>query len=88
MVGSSEDQGIITVYDESNNALYTLTPSDAAADAINDIVVGYMAQAASTGDAMKTVAAGEFIDCKVTQATSGGSPAGKMRVHLTVRPLI
>jgi hypothetical protein len=89
MAGSSEDQGVVTVYDEDDNALSVLTPSDAAADAIGDAVVGTnpLLISGSTGDAIKTVAAGKYIDCKVTQATSGGTPAGKMRVHAVVHPL-
>ncbi len=90
MVGSSEDQGIITVSDEDDNALCTLTPLDAAADAIGDVIVGTnpLLISSATGDAIKTVAAGKYIDCKVTQTTSGGSPAGKVRVHIMVAPLV
>lgn len=88
MAGSSEDQGIITVRDESNNSLATLTASDAAADALGDIVVGYAAAAASTGDAAVTVAAGEYVDGTVTQQTSGGTPAGKMKVYVQAIPLV
>jgi len=90
MVGSSEDQGIITVYDSDDNALATLTPSDAAADAIGDMVIGTnpILISGATGDAAKYLAAGKGIDCKVTQATSGGTPAGKMKVYLVVRDLI
>jgi len=88
MAGSSEDQGIITVYDEANNSLATLTASDAAADALTDIVMGYSLPAASTGALTKQVAAGKYVDCKVTQATSGGTPAGKMTVHILAVPLI
>lgn len=85
--GSSQDQGIVTVYDEDDNVIATLTPSNAAADAVGDIVVGYSAYAASTGAAGKSVAAGKYIDCKVTQVTAGGTPAGKMTVHIIVAPL-
>lgn len=85
--GSSEDQGVVTVRDTAENALATLTASDSAADADGDIIVGYQADAASTGDAAKTVAAGVGIEAIVTQATSGGSPAGKMRVYVRFQPL-
>ena len=88
MAGDTEDQGVITVYDESDNSLAVLTPSNGGTDAIGDIVVGYLADAASTGAAHKVVAAGEFIDCKVTQATSGASVAGKMVVYIKAVPLI
>lgn len=87
MAGSSEDQGVITIYDESDNALATLTPNDAAADAIGDVIMGTNPLiGASTGDAVKSVAAGEYVDCKVTQATSGGTPAGKVKVYALVVP--
>ncbi|CAK9093030.1 Uncharacterized protein SCF082_LOCUS43762, partial [Durusdinium trenchii] len=76
--GSSEDQGVVTVKDEDDNTLYTLTASDAAADAENDLIVGYFMQAGSTGDALKTVASGKAVEAALTQETSGGSPAGKM----------
>jgi len=82
MAGSGEDQGVVTVSDESNNSLATLTASDAAADAENDIIEGYFAHEASTGDAAKVVAAGEYVDAIVTQATSGGSPAGKIKAFV------
>lgn len=87
MAGSSEDQGIVTVSDESNNALCTLTPSDAAADAVGDIVTGYSIGDDATGVAGKTVAAGEYVDAAVTQQTSGGTPAGKMKVYIHAIPL-
>ena len=54
MVGSSEDQGIITVSDESDNSLATLTATDGAADAIGDIV---------GGPALAHVASAEGITC-------------------------
>lgn len=78
--GGTEDQGIITVSDESDNALTTLTPTDGGADAVNDYVLGYSDDDVATGAAAKVVAAGEFVDCAVTQATSGASAAGKMKV--------
>lgn len=88
MAGSSEDQGVVTVSDESDNSLATLTATDAAADAVGDIVVGYASGAASTGDAAVTVAAGEYVDAAVTQQTSGGTPAGKMKVYIHAIPLV
>ena len=87
-VGSSEDQGIVTVYDQANNALATLTPSNAGADAIGDLITGYHLLAGTTGDALKVVAAGAFVDCKVTQNTAGGSPAGKMAVYIEYIPIL
>jgi hypothetical protein len=89
MAGSSEDQGIITVEDTDGNDLCTLTPSNAAADSIGDIVQSSISVwASATGVAWVTVAAGKGIQAKVTQATSGGSPAGKMKVYLEVQPLL
>ena len=87
MGGDTEDQGVITVYDESNNALATLTPTDGGADGVGDIIVGYQIDASTTGDALKTVAAGEFVDCKITQATSGSNVAGKMQVIIEFEAL-
>lgn len=86
--GDSEDQGIVTISDESDNALATLTASDAGADATGDIIIGTNAViGGSTGDAVKTVAAGEFVDAQVTQETSGTSKAGKMKVYVVAIPL-
>jgi predicted RecA/RadA family phage recombinase len=83
----TQDQGIVTVSDESDNAIATLTASDAGADAIGDIVVGYSAPAASTGAAAKIIAAGEYVDAAVTQVTTG-SAAGKMKVYIHAIPLV
>ena len=90
MVGSGEDQGVITVYDSDDNALATLTPSDGEADVIGDMVIGTnpILISGATGDAANYLGAGKGIDCKVTQATSGGTPAGKMKVYLVLRELI
>ncbi|MBU0599137.1 hypothetical protein KKF61_09220, partial [Patescibacteria group bacterium] len=82
MVGSSQDQGIVTVSDESDNSICTLTPTDAAADAIGDYILGFQAQSTATGTAGKSVAAGEYVDAVVTQATAGGTPAGKYKVYV------
>lgn len=89
MAGSSQDQGIVTIKNTAGSpaTLATLTPSDAAADAVGDVVVGYLLHAASTGDALKKVAAGLGITGQVTQQTAGGTPAGKLRVRIKVRPL-
>ena len=88
-VGSSEDQGVITISDESNNALATLTPTDGASDAIGDYILGVQAQSTATGAAtILQVAAGEFIDGAVTTQTAGGTPAGKVKVYIEAIPLI
>lgn len=82
MVGSSEDQGIVTVSDESDNALMTFTPTDGASDAIGDYILGVQLASTATGTAVATlVAAGEYVDAIVTQATAG-TPAGKYKVYL------
>jgi len=86
--GASEDQGVVTVRDESDNTLATLTASDAGADAVGDVIVGTnLVLGGATGDAVKTVAAGEFVDAQVTQETSGSGKAGKMRVYILAVPL-
>jgi len=86
--GATQDQGIVTVSDESDNSLATLTAADASADAVNDILVGYQRQSASSGAAALIVAAGEYVDAAVTQATSGTSVAGKMKVYVLATPLV
>lgn len=89
MAGSSEDQGIVTVEDEDDNAVCTLTASDSAADAIGDVIVGTSdLYSATTGDAAKTVAAGKAVQGYVSQQTSGGTPAGKMKVYVRAIPLV
>jgi hypothetical protein len=89
MVGSSEDQGIVTIEDEDDNAIATLTATDGAADDVGDIIVGSAdLSAASTGDAWKTVAAGKAVQGYVSQQTSGGTPAGKIRAYLEFAPLL
>ena len=87
--GDGEDQGIVTVSDEDDNALGTITAADAEADAVGDIVACTNAAVrAADGAAAKTVAAGKYIDCACTQNTSGTDKAGKFKVHLIVAPLI
>lgn len=86
--GGTEDQGVVTVSDESDNALATLTPSDAGADDLNDIIEGLFLQEQATGAAAKVVAAGEYIDAAITQKTSGTSAAGKMKVFIQAVPLV
>lgn len=85
--GATEDQGVVTVRDEDENAIATLTPSDAGADAIGDIIQGYQIGGVSTGAALKTVAAGKAIEAIVSTETDGSGAAGKMSVYITVLPL-
>jgi hypothetical protein len=93
MAGSSEDQGVVTISDESDNALDTLTPSDAAADALGDYITGasipeplYVGGSTGTAWAGKMVAAGEFVDAAVTQLTVG-TPAGRYLVCVLYVPV-
>lgn len=89
MAGSSEDQGIVTVEDEDDNALSVITAADSAADATGDILVGTNgAWAISSGSAIKTVAAGKAVQGFVSQQTSGGTPAGKIKVYIQAIPLV
>jgi len=72
----TEDQGIITVSDESDNSLGTMTVSDSGA-VKDDFEAGSLddhtdlAAAADLGARM--VAAGEYVDAVVTQQTTGAS---------------
>jgi len=87
--GGTQDQGIVTVSDESNNAICTLTASDASADAIGDYILGVQAQSTATGAAtILQVAAGEYVDAIITQVTSGTAVAGKMKVYIEAIPLV
>lgn len=80
--GGTEDQGVITIKDtkSSPTTLTTLTASDSGADAVGDIVVGYVIGGATTGDAGEFIDAGYGVTAQVTQATSGASAAGKIQV--------
>lgn len=87
--GASQDQGIITVKDTSDNTLGTLTPSDSGADAAGDTVRSTnVAAAASTGTAIKYIAAGAGIKAAITQQCSGSGEAGKLELYLVVLPLL
>lgn len=70
----TEDQGIITLSDESNNSLATVTVTDAGSPA-DDFEEGSLDDhiEASGGDAFgaRMVAAGEYVDAVVTQQTTG-----------------
>lgn len=72
--GGTEDQGIITVSDESNNSLATLTVTNTATPK-DDIEQGDLADyrdvTAGTASGGRFVAAGEFVDAVVTQQTTG-----------------
>lgn len=85
-MAGTEDQLIITLYDDDDNALSTLTASDAAADAVGDIVQGTQTARGATGAVCKTIPAGKGAYAKVSQATTGAA-AGAMRVWLAGHPL-
>ncbi|MBX3396508.1 MAG: hypothetical protein KF841_14195 [Phycisphaerae bacterium] len=90
--GASQDQGIITIQDTDGTPInLTLTPTDAGADALNDIVQEGGSSAtvvnAATGNLGAVAAAGKGIQAAVTQATSGAGAAGKMKVVLVAVPL-
>ncbi len=86
--GGTEDQGVVTVKDGDGNTIATLTPTNAGADAVGDVIIGTnKLLGGTTGDAVKTVAAGKSITAIVTQATSGVAAAGKMKVYLDLVPL-
>lgn len=86
--GGSQDQGIVSVrYDTT--AVSTLTASDGGADAIGDVIVGTLSLvAASTGAVAPVIPAGKAVNGIVSQATSGSSVAGKMKVYIVAQPLL
>ena len=87
--GGTEDQGIITVEDEDDNSLGTLTAADAGADSVDDIILGNNnIEGGSSGDAGKFVAAGKAVTGRVSQQTSGSSEAGKMTVFVDAVPSV
>lgn len=89
MAGAGEDQGIITLQDTDGTTLgVTFTPTDAGADAANDVVqgVGDVADAA-TGAALVVVAAGKGVQATVTQACAGAGLAGAMKIFGTARAI-
>ena len=91
--GSSEDQGVVTVYDSDDTALATLTAEDGGQGA-DDLIIGVGASstecplhdAAATGDPAVIVAAAKSVYGKVTQATVG-TPTGKIKVTILATPL-
>lgn len=86
--GVTQDQGIVTVKDEDDNAITTVTVADTSGDAVGDVRLGYLLSAATAGDATKTVASRKAVEGAVTQQTSGASAAGKMVVFVFAVPLI
>lgn len=85
--GASEDQLIVTLEDEDDNAKVTLTTS-ATPDAVGDIIQGVTpAEQAATGAVLAKVAAGKALQAQVTQATAGAGAAGTVAVYVRVRRL-
>jgi len=85
----TEDQGVVTIKDTAGtpNTIGTLTPSDAGADDVGDIIAGSCnVVGAATGTAAVSVAAGLGVTGAVTTPTTG-SAAGKMKVYILAVPL-
>lgn len=83
--GAAQDQGIVTLEDSDGTDLGTLTPSDAGADAVGDVVLSTgKVLGGATGDAIVTVAAGKGVQAKLTQIASGAGAAGKIKVRALV----
>lgn len=83
--GGTEDQGVVTISDESNNSIATWTATNSAADALGDKVDSSLStewdNVTSGADLSgQSVAAGEYVDAAVTQQTSGTSVGGKVLV--------
>lgn len=85
--GSSEDQLIVTLYDDDDNALSTLTTTNTTPDAVGDVIQGTQAANGATGAVLKSIPAGKGAYAKVSQATAG-TPAGKLKVRAILCPLI
>lgn len=86
--GSSEDQLVITLYDEDDNAIDTLTTTNTSPDAVGDVIIGAVSLFSSaTGAVIKKIPAGKAAYAKVSQATAG-TPAGKLKVRVLVAPLV
>lgn len=86
--GSSEDQLVITLFDEDDNAIDTLTTTNTSPDAVGDVIIGAVSLFSSaTGAVIKKIPAGKAAYAKVTQATAG-TPAGKLKVRALVAPLV
>ena len=83
--GSTQDQGIVTLQDTDGASInITFTAADAGADAVDDAILNggsdKTLNEAASGEALATIPAKKGLKAVVTQATSGGSPAGKMQI--------
>jgi len=82
--GSSEDQLVITLYDEDDNALATLTTTNTSPDAAGDLIQGSLGWSdGTTGEVAPVIPAGKSAYVKVSQATAG-TPAGAVKVQVKV----
>lgn len=88
IVGGSEDQLVIELFDEDNTSLSTMTTTDTTPDVAGDAVLGVGTIAnGATGEVLAIIPAGKGAYAKVTQPTAG-SPAGEVTVSVLVVPLI
>lgn len=79
--GDTEDQGVVTIYENTGTptSLGTIAFADAGGDAVGDI---RNRAALSDGAAANPATGGYKIFAKVTTATTGTSAAGKVRVYV------
>jgi hypothetical protein len=78
MVGSSQDQLIVGLFDEDDNELGRITATDGAADTVGTVL---------SDETVKPIPAGKGAYVKVIQATAGGSPAGAITIQAFGLPL-
>ena len=89
MAGGTQDQLIVTLYDEDDNVLSVATPTDAGANALGALIPGTLTLDTGILDsALAVIPAGKAAYAKVSQATSGTSAAGAVRVQAIVAPLL
>jgi hypothetical protein len=90
-VGDAEDQLVITLYDEDDNALDTLT-TGSTPDAVGDIICGALSHyTVATGGVFTDIPAGKAAYVKLTQTTDDASApneAGAVTCRVIVCPLI
>lgn len=84
--GSSEDQLVITLQDEDDTAISTITTTNTTPDAVGDVIVGTLSMfAGASAGVGAVVAAGKAVEVKVSQATAG-TPAGALKVQAVFIP--
>lgn len=81
LAGGTEDQGIVTIYEDAASpiSLSTIEFANAGADAIGDI---RLRTALASGGAANPAAGNKKYYAKVTTACTGTSAAGKVKVYL------